>query len=1214
MKKRHQKWTAAKGYTIHAQTGIAEKCNDNGSMEKTWCTLHFFLAEPGDCLKLQDQRYEYGVATYGLDVDETYIYTYDYQPEENWAQYRGDFSEENIGKDDYHFTEKVYFRVVLRRCLDVTGLKFDGVNDGGKPEQEDVTWDLSQILHFQKALQKRNGTVRMCSEEENTTVAKARENLRQSTVFQEEIQDTVRTVYEKKDENTCCFLLLTDSHVTVNGTWKDTADNLYQVKKMLAEKGVEVNGVIHLGDATDGMVSAGLTKDYVLDMLEDLRSLKVPVYYVLGNHDSNYFHGNRERFSTEEIRSLYLPEQRHCYYQAVLANDNPQSRPWRLQMVFLESFDPSEEMRYGFHDRELDWLERLLEQTPSDRKTLIFSHVPPTARLHYWSNVIRGSRRLLRILKTYEARTGGLLAFVHGHNHGDQIDYQEGFPIVSIGCNKCEYFTDKKPHGAVTYERKLHTVSQDLWDVFLVSPEKESMELIRFGAGVDRRITKMTGKDRRMETPMKKVITYGTFDLFHEGHYNLLKRAKELGDYLIVGVTTEHYDEQRGKLNIVDPLLERIENVRKTGFVDEIIIEDHEGQKIEDIQKHNVDIFTLGSDWRGMFDYLKSYCQVIYLERTPGISSTMLRKGKFPIIRMGIVGTGRIAPRFLSEAKYVSGLDVQCVYNPHRESAEKFAAEYALEGYGASFEEFLDAVDAIYIASPHETHYDYVKRALLAGKHVLCEKPMAFTHGQAQELFTLAREKNRVLMEGIKTAYCPGFAQIINIAKSGKIGEIRDVEACFSRLTAPNLREMVDVRYGGAFMEFGSYTVLPIFKLLGIDFKRVEINSIPAENGVDLYTKIQFQYEKGFAMSKTGIGVKSEGQLLISGTKGYILAESPWWLTRKFQVRYEDPSQIETYTPKFVGDGLRYEIWDFVSHINGFGGHVFKLTEEESVAMADVVERFLEKREEERGIFRQKNKSAGVKIWAHRGCSYQYPENTLPAFEAACKLPGIAGIELDIQLTKDGQIVVFHDETLDRLMDTSGNLRDYSLSELKQMGFKSWENGKRIQGETVDEIPSIPTMEEVLELVRPYAQKSGIRINIELKNSMVPYEGMEEKILDMVKRFGMEPYVLYSSFSGESLRKLKGLDNTIETGILQWDVKECLHLAQNLQVDALHPNVDSVTEDGLKFDSLQENTIRAWNSQEPLYGQIKQYLIFDLADMKRKGITDFITNVPEEYV
>ena len=215
-----------------------------------------------------------------------------------------------------------------------------------------------------------------------------------------------------------------------------------------------------------------------------------------------------------------------------------------------------------------------------------------------------------------------------------------------------------------------------------------------------------------------------------------------------------------------------------------------------------------------------------------------------------------------------------------------------------------------------------------------------------------------------------------NIAKSGRIGEIRDVEACFSRLTAPNLREMVDVRYGGAFMEFGSYTVLPIFKLLGTNYKCVEINSIQAENGVDLYSKIQFHYEDGFATSKTGIGVKSEGQLLISGTKGYILAESPWWLTRKFQVRYEDPNQIETYTPKFVGDGLRYEIGDFVSHINGYGGYAFKLTEEESIAMADVVEQFLAKRADERRALQQKNQSAGVRIWAHRGCSYQYPENT----------------------------------------------------------------------------------------------------------------------------------------------------------------------------------------------------------------------------------------------
>lgn len=115
---------------------------------------------------------------------------------------------------------------------------------------------------------------------------------------------------------------------------------------------------------------------------------------------------------------------------------------------------------------------------------------------------------------------------------------------------------------------------------------------------------------------MIKVITYGTFDLFHEGHYRLLKRAKELGDYLIVGVTTESYDQTRGKLNVVDSLVTRIENIKKTGFADEIILEESQGQKFRDIKKYQIDIFTVGSDWTGQFDYLNEYCKVVYLERT----------------------------------------------------------------------------------------------------------------------------------------------------------------------------------------------------------------------------------------------------------------------------------------------------------------------------------------------------------------------------------------------------------------------------------------------------------------------------------------------------------------------------------------------------------------------------------------------------------------------
>ena len=125
---------------------------------------------------------------------------------------------------------------------------------------------------------------------------------------------------------------------------------------------------------------------------------------------------------------------------------------------------------------------------------------------------------------------------------------------------------------------------------------------------------------------MVKVITYGTYDVFHEGHLKLLERAKALGDYLIVGVTSDDYDRTRGKINVQQSLMERVEAVRLTGLADEIIIEEYEGQKIDDIQRMGVDIFVLGSDWEGKFDFLKDYCEVIYLPRTPEISTTQIKK------------------------------------------------------------------------------------------------------------------------------------------------------------------------------------------------------------------------------------------------------------------------------------------------------------------------------------------------------------------------------------------------------------------------------------------------------------------------------------------------------------------------------------------------------------------------------------------------------------
>ncbi len=443
---------------------------------------------------------------------------------------------------------------------------------------------------------------------------------------------------------------------------------------------------------------------------------------------------------------------------------------------------------------------------------------------------------------------------------------------------------------------------------------------------------------------MTKVITYGTFDLFHQGHLNLLKRAKKLGDYLIVGVTTEHFDEARGKVNVIDSTLERVENVRKTGLADEIIIEDHEGQKMEDIQKYGVDIFTVGSDWVGTFDYLKAFCKVIYLERTPDVSSTMLREGRFQIVQIGIVGTGRIAPRFVAEEKYVSGINIIAAYNPEVESGNEFQKKYEIDTYFEDYDAFLEKVDAVYIASPNETHYDYARRALLAGKHVLSENPVALSKEKTIELYQIAKEKDIILLEGIKTAYCPGFQQLINTARSGQIGEIRDVEACYSRLADPMSRERTDARFGGAFLEFAAYTLLPIFKLFGTHYESVQIESILDDNGLDLYTKIMLRYPQGMATAKCGVGVKSEGQLVIAGTKGYILAESPWWLTRKYQVRYENPNQIDNYEPRFQGDGLRYEMSEFVSKINHVEKSDYKLTEEEIVAISELTELFMEKR------------------------------------------------------------------------------------------------------------------------------------------------------------------------------------------------------------------------------------------------------------------------------
>lgn len=437
---------------------------------------------------------------------------------------------------------------------------------------------------------------------------------------------------------------------------------------------------------------------------------------------------------------------------------------------------------------------------------------------------------------------------------------------------------------------------------------------------------------------MIKVITYGTYDLLHQGHINLLRRAKELGDYLIVGVTSDSFDRGRGKLNVRNNVLERVEAVKATGYADEVIIEDYLGQKIDDIQKYDVDIFAIGSDWEGKFDYLSEYCKVVYLPRTEGISSTMLREESQSIYRIGIVGSGRIARRFVPETKVVNGAEVVAVLNPEKEKAESFAKMHSLEAY-TEFEDFIQNVDAVYIASPHLSHYDYAKRSLLAGKHVLCEIPFVLSKEQALELYRLAEEKNLVLMEASKTAYCPAFGHIVTLVKSGIIGDVVDVKASLSKMVPPPTRELDATQAGGAMTEHAPLTLMAIVKLLGIDWKDVNFHS-RMENGVDIYTKGVLNYPHATSSFTLGIGVKTEGNLVISGTKGYIYVPAPWWLTDYFEVRYEDQTKNKKFFYSYDGEGLRYEIQEFLSMIVNERHSCYKLRRSESVAIAEIIEKY----------------------------------------------------------------------------------------------------------------------------------------------------------------------------------------------------------------------------------------------------------------------------------
>ena len=407
---------------------------------------------------------------------------------------------------------------------------------------------------------------------------------------------------------------------------------------------------------------------------------------------------------------------------------------------------------------------------------------------------------------------------------------------------------------------------------------------------------------------MIKVITYGTYDLFHYGHQRLLERAKELGDYLIVGVTADDFDKKRGKINVHQSLMERIESVRATGLADEIIVEEYEGQKIDDIKRFDIDIFTVGSDWVGHFDYLKEYCDVIYLPRTEGVSSSDIRSKKRNI-NLGLVGEGNVLKKFYDESKLVNGIEVNAILVDNEN--EKKCYEHEDFVLANSYEELLSMVDAVYIISHPSQHYYQIKNALIQGKHVLCESPIALNEKDFSELIDLAEEKNLILMDSIKTAYSTAYDRLLLLLKGGNIGDIYSIDA-----TCTSLREYDDNSWN-TISSWAPTALLPIFQILGTDYKNKTINSLTLDDkpNFDLFTKIDFQYENAVASIKVANSVKSEGELVISGSEGYAYVPAPWWKTDYFELRFENLEDNKKYFYQLDGEGIRYELVAFAKSI-----------------------------------------------------------------------------------------------------------------------------------------------------------------------------------------------------------------------------------------------------------------------------------------------------------
>ena len=425
---------------------------------------------------------------------------------------------------------------------------------------------------------------------------------------------------------------------------------------------------------------------------------------------------------------------------------------------------------------------------------------------------------------------------------------------------------------------------------------------------------------------MKKVITYGTFDLFHKGHYNILKRAKDYGDYLVVAVTGENYDIGRGKLNVHDTLATRIENVQKTGLADEIIVEEYLGQKIGDIIKYDIDAFVIGDDWVGKFDHLSRYCEMVYLERTKGISSTQIRQETFDRYDIGIVCDIADDNKIIEEAKLLSGFEVKNVYFDDESVSEDFMKKYDVENVYGSYEELLDSSDIIYIRCNLIKRSNYIRKALEAKKHVVYDPPATINPDELKELFKIAHENNVIFMENIKMVHIYVFNQLLWMTQGGLIGDILSFNCSISKL---------DISRSNLFYDLAVLCLLPMLKIMGQDYLKSDFKV--TKNGDDIeFASMYFEYPNGISVINVGNKIRVNNQLEIIGTEGTIRMAGDWWKSKRFEIHKPGLTDVEVFNTNFEGDGFKYLIKELSRMLANNRINTKTILEDESLKIVEI--------------------------------------------------------------------------------------------------------------------------------------------------------------------------------------------------------------------------------------------------------------------------------------